>query len=137
MASNLDHALNKLQQSIHTNNLSLELFLNDKVFHQDDSKAGIYICTYKKDPRYVYIGKTKDFIRRWNEHEYDLKTNNHCGYFQQFYTQNNCSLTDFEWGILDYMENDPIKIDLQERNRIRQYDTDGYHILLNTQKYGG
>lgn len=131
----LSRNLDKLYSSVKINALTLETFLNDKVFHQDGSHAGIYICIYKKDPRYVYIGKTNDFIRRWKEHERDLAAAVHCGVFQTFYTSHNCSLDDFEWDILDSMENDPEKIAIKERQRIRQYDNDNYHILLNTILY--
>ena len=131
----LSRNLEKLYSNVKINALTLETFLNDKVFHQDGSHAGIYICIYKKDPRYVYIGKTNDFIRRWKEHERDLAAAVHCGAFQTFYTSHNCSLDDFEWNILDSMENDPEKIAIKERQRIRQYDNDNYHILLNTILY--
>ena len=131
----LSRNLDKLYSSVKINDLTLETFLNDKVFHQDGSHADIYICIYKKDPRYVYIGKTNDFIRRWKEHERDLAAAVHCGVFQTFYTSHNCSLDDFEWDILDSMENDPEKIAIKERQRIRQYDNDNYHILLNTILY--
>lgn len=126
---------NKLKSRIKVNNLTFELFLNDKVFQQDNSQSGIYICTYKKDPRYVYIGKTNDFARRWKEHERDLLLNVHCGNFQEFYIKNNCTLEEFEWGILDYLENDDTKLRLKERQRIVEYDNDNYHILLNSIKY--
>lgn len=131
----LSRNLNRLRSSIQINNLTLNAFLNDKIFHQEGSCAGIYICIYKKDPRYVYIGKTNDFIRRWKEHERDLSLSIHCGNFQDFYLHNHCSLEDFEWRILDTMENNPEKLAVQEKQRIRQYDNDGYHILLNTIKY--
>lgn len=133
----LSRNLDALRSSIKINNLTLETFLNDKVFQKEGSHAGIYICIYKKDPRYVYIGKTNDFIRRWKEHEHDLALSIHCGIFQDFYISNNCCLEDFEWNILDEMENDPEKLAIKERQRIQQYDTDNYHILLNTIKYRG
>ena len=132
---NMSKNLIRLKHNIKKNNLTLEMFLSNKVFNQNDSHAGIYICTYKKDPRYVYIGRTNDFIRRWKEHERDLLLSIHCGNFQTFYTQNNCSLDDFEWGVLDFMVNDEQIIAIQERKRIQEYDNDNYHILLNSIKY--
>lgn len=133
----LTRNLNKLQSRVKINNLTFELFLNDKVFNQDNSCAGIYMCIYKKDPRYIYIGKTNDFIRRWKEHERDLILSIHCGAFQDFYNSNNCSIEDFNWVILDTIENDDVKLRIQERKRIKEYDNDNYHILLNTIKYRG
>ena len=133
----LSYNLNKLRSNIKINNLTLDAFLNDKVFHKEGSHAGIYICVYKKDPRYVYIGKTNDFIRRWKQHEHDLLLNIHCGNFQKFYIENKCTLNDFEWKILDYLEDDPDKLTIKEKQRIREYDKDGYHILLNSILYRG
>lgn len=131
----LSRNLDKLRSNVKMNTLTLDAFLNDEIFHQDNSNAGIYICIYKKDPRYVYIGKTNDFIRRWKEHERDLSLSIHCGAFQDFYLEHNCSLEDFEWKILDSLENNATKLSIKERQRIRQYDNDGYHILLNSIKY--
>lgn len=131
MASNLL----KLESDVKLTVLTFEQFLDKNAFYQEHSKAGIYICTYKKDPRYVYIGKTNDFPRRWKEHERDLIKNCHAGWFQEFYNENQCTPNDFEWKILDQMENDGDKISVKEKARIREYDESGQYILLNTIKY--
>ncbi|MGN1342713.1 MAG: GIY-YIG nuclease family protein [Bacilli bacterium] len=110
--------------------------LNPEQFQELESNGGIYICTYKNDPRYVYIGKTIDFPRRWKEHSTDFLKSKHCGYFGEFFIKNNCSLSDFEWHILDRISpENQIQLSAAERYRINQYDNDGYHILLNSIKY--
>ena len=131
----MDSALKMLHTVIQGNKISLETALDNNAFFREGSNAGIYIYTYKKDPRYVYIGKTKNFADRRKAHERELLTGTHCGDFQNFYDVNNCSLDDFNWDVLDYMEDDDLKLFAQERKRIQQYDNDDYHILLNTIKY--
>ena len=132
MSGNLDMLASKIQRST----VTLELFLNPSQFQDLKSNGGIYICTYKKDPRYVYIGKTVDFIRRWNEHSRDLLNCVHCGKFGVFFTQHNCELSDFEWQILEKIPaSKAVVLSAAEKKYIRQYNDDGYHILLNSIKY--
>lgn len=132
MSSNLDVLASKIQYST----VTLEFFLNPSRFQDLESNGGIYICTYKKNPQYVYIGKTVDFIRRWNEHSRDLIKSIHCGSFGDFFIQNNCELNDFEWQILKRIPaSKPEVLSAAEIKYIRQYNNDGYHILLNSIKY--
>jgi hypothetical protein len=133
----MNSALKMLHTFIQGNKISLETALNNNAFFHEGSNAGIYIYTYIKDPRYVYIGKTNNFANRRKAHERDLLAGKHCGDFQNFYNANNCSIDDFSWDVLDYMEDDDLKLSAQERKRIREYNNDNYHILLNTIKYGG
>ena len=132
MSKNFSALFSGIQQS----SALLEISLNPEQFQDLGSNGGIYICTYKHDPRYVYIGKTIDFPRRWKEHSTDFLKSKHCGYFGEFFIKNNCSLDDFEWHILDRIApEDQVKLSAAERYRIQQYDNDGYHILLNSIKY--
>lgn len=132
MSNNFSALFSNIQQ----NSIFLEMSLNPEQFQDLGSNGGIYICIYKRDPRYVYIGKTIDFPRRWKEHSVDFLKNRHCGYFGEFFIENNCSLDDFEWHILDQIApEDHNKLSAAERYRIQQYDNDGYHILLNSIKY--
>ena len=132
MSKNFDTLFSNVQQ----NSVFLEMSLNPEQFQNLGSDGGIYICVYKHDPRYVYIGKTIDFPRRWKEHSDDFLKSKHCGYFGTFFIENNCSLNDFEWHILDRIApKNQIQLSAAERYRIQQYDNDGYHILLNSIKY--
>ena len=132
LSNNLDILASAIQQTT----VNLESFLDPLKFQDLKSNGGIYICTYKKDPRYVYIGKTTDFIRRWNEHSRDLLKSIHCGNFGSFFIENKCELNDFEWDILERISTKHSQaISTAERKYIQQYDKDGYHILLNSIKY--
>ena len=132
----MSNSLKILSSNIQKNSTFLEVSLNPEQFQDMESNGGIYICIYKKDPRYVYIGKTIDFPRRWKEHSDDFLKNKHCGSFGDFFIQNNCSLDDFEWHILDKISpSNKEKLTATEIYRIQQYDNDGYHILLNSIKY--
>lgn len=127
---------NTLSSDIQHSSTFLEMSLNPEQFQNMESNGGIYICIYKHDPRYVYIGKTVDFPRRWKEHSTDFLKSKHCGYFGEFFIQNNCSLDDFEWHILDHIPpENSFQLSAAEEYRIKQYDNDGYHILLNSIKY--
>lgn len=117
------------QSSLLSINFDLPSYLDEQ------SNAGIYICTYQKDDRYIYIGKTNNFSRRWEQHITDLNKGIHCGYFQTFYKDYNCSPSDFHWDILERLTLDDNIISEREKYWIRKYDNDKYHILLNTQKY--
>lgn len=125
-----------LSSNIQCNSTFLEMSLNPEHFKDLESNGGIYICIYKHNPKYVYIGKTIDFPRRWKEHSADFLKSQHCGYFGEFFIENNCSLDDFEWHILDYIPSgNPEQLSAAEKYYIKQYDNDGYHILLNSIKY--
>ena len=138
--SKIDNRMSKnfstLSADVQRSSIFLQMSLNPEQFQDLGSNGGIYICIYKYDPRYVYIGKTVDFPRRWKEHSDDFLKSRHCGYFGEFFIENNCSLDDFEWHILDRIApENKIQLDIAERSRINQYDNDGYHILLNSIKY--
>ena len=65
----------------------------------------------------------------------ELIKGSHCGYFQVFYKNHQCSPSDFHWEILESLKLDEEIISIREKYWIRKYNNDGYHILLNTQKY--
>ena len=127
--------LNKLSHDIKKVTYTFETFV--ELINNPDIdpnwQGGIYRGAYIKDDHFVYIGRTNDFKRRWNEHETDLLKRIHCGKFQEFYDQHNCDISDFEWSIIKPLPDD---IDLQkvwEKHYILKYYNDGYHTLLNTQ----
>ena len=105
--------------------------------YKDPSEGGIYLCTYLLDPKYVYVGRTINFKKRWyNQHEKQLINNTHCGYFQTFFNEHNCKVEDFEWSILEPLPVDDINI-MKEHEKvwIKKYNEDKNYILLNSQKY--
>ncbi|MBR6253123.1 MAG: GIY-YIG nuclease family protein [Clostridia bacterium] len=136
MNSKMSKAFSKLSTDIKLNISDFDALMNLGMY-QDPSKGGIYICIYLKDPRYVYIGRTVDFNTRWyKQHERQLQYNTHCGYFQKFFNDNNCSVDDFEWQILEPLPINDIKLmEAHEKAWIRKYDNDDNYILLNSQKY--
>ena len=133
--SKMSLKISALQSKIQREKNVLEANSNTSSYIDVNSNAGIYICTYIKDARYVYIGKTNNFFRRWQEHETDLIKGQHCGFFQTFYNQYNCCPSDFKWEILEPLELNEDIISARESYWIRQYNNDKYHILLNTVKY--
>lgn len=133
--SKMSLCMSALTSKIQRQTAALQTNINMTPYLNDNSQAGIYICTYLHDKRYVYIGKTIDFSRRWEEHVSDLIKGSHCGYFQTFYKEHGCSPADFKWEILEALDLNHIIISEREKFWIRKYDNDGYHILLNSQKY--
>ena len=133
---NINKELIKLNQNIQQNINDFNALMNLGTYNTT-SPGGIYKCTYLKDPRYVYIGRTINFKERWyNQHEKQLKNNTHCGYFQQFFNEHNCSIYDFEWSILEYLPIDNIEaMKSHEKIWIQKYNHDNNYILLNSQKY--
>lgn len=129
----MSNNFNILVSDLQKNKASLEIFLNPTSFEDLEANGGIYLCTYKKDPRYVYIGKTIDFVQRWKQHSRDLEKGIHCGEWGEFYKKNNCELSDFEWSILQRISNSKA-LDAAERKYIHDYEDNGY-ILMNTIKY--
>lgn len=127
--------MSTLTSKIQRQTAALKTNIDMSPYLNSDSQAGIYICTYIHDDRYVYIGKTINFSRRWEEHISDLIKGTHCGYFQTFYSKHNCSPADFKWEILEPLELNEEIISEREKFWIRKYDNDKYHILLNSQKY--
>lgn len=127
--------ISALASQIQRQTAILKTNFNMSPYLDGQSNAGIYICTYIKDNRFIYIGKTNNFSRRWEEHMSELMKGSHCGYFQTFYQDNKCSPSDFHWEILENLKLDDEIISIREIYWIRKYDNDGHHILLNTQKY--
>lgn len=133
--SKMSLRISTLQSKIQRQAISFKTSMDMSPYLNENSQAGIYICTYVLDDRYVYIGKTKDFSRRWEEHISTLINGSHCGYFQTFYKEHKCSPSDFHWEILEPLNLDDKVISEREKYWIRKYDNDNYHILLNSQKY--
>ena len=131
----MSQKLNKLSHDIKKNSYTFETFIEliNNSNCNSNWQGGIYKSTYIKNDKFIYIGRTIDFKRRWNEHENDLLKSIHCGKFQKFYDQNKCDISDFEWSIIKTLPDD---IELQkawEKYYILQYYNDNYHILLNSQ----
>lgn len=133
---NINKELIKLNQNIQQNINDFNALMNLGTYNIT-SPGGIYKCTYLKDSRYVYVGRTINFQERWyNQHEKQLKNNVHCGYFQQFFNEHNCSINDFEWSVLEYLPTDDIEImKAHEKIWIQKYNHNKHYILLNSQKY--
>ena len=131
---------NKLNKNFAQLKTTLELLTtkfqvqtNSTLYDNIISNSGIYCFTYLPDPRYVYLGQAENFQIRYKQHCYDLEHGIHCGKFGIFYKEHNCSIEDFKFDILKYIpNNNPILKNIYEREYIRQYAEDGFHILLNS-----
>mgnify|MGYP002507815050 CR=1 FL=1 len=91
---------------------------------------GIYKISNNLNDK-VYIGKSDNIFRRWNEHETMLRNNNHHSWkLQEFYNENDGKI-EFDFKILEIVS-DELELEDYEFKWEKEYNAieNGYNVAL-------